>query len=258
MTLAAFLALISLPALAVAQDGSRLWADLAESRALPSLQQGQPQGDPRGRGGQVIEEWYTPQVRGSLSFYGRASFPDGSSEITIDHLTYDDFFDTGYGLSIEGDLLTYFTPHWAVGGYMSVGWDRFDGNTVVFPNGDQFTPNKLDLTSVIFGGKVLGRGGPFFTWEGRMGLGIVHYSSVLWSGIDTGVPFANEQLFRPINRAVFDIGARAGFGNQHIQGDFGLGWRIMGPLSRGKDVTNAIDPEVWSTFMVEVGLSIRF
>ena len=53
-------------------------------------------------------------------------------------------------------------------------------------------------------------------------------------------------------------GARAGFGNQHIQADFGLGWRIMGPAARGRDVTSAIDPETWSTFMIEVGLSLRF
>src|SRR5437762_2556356 len=195
----AVLASAAFPSLAAAQDGPRMWSDLAESRAL-SLQQGGPEG--KGRGGQVVEEWYTPRVRASISFYGRVSFPS-DTDVTVDGLWYSDFFNPGLGVSVEGDLLTYVTPHWGVGGYLSVGWDRFDGQRINFPSGDFSEANHMDLTTVIIGGKIVDHVAPFFTWEGRMGLGIVHYSSVEWSGIDTGVPFSNEQLFRPISKAVF-------------------------------------------------------
>lgn len=249
----AFTALLSAPAFA-SQDAQSLWTDLAQTRPFPALQD---ERGPRGRGGQVTEEWYTPRVRGSLAFYGRASFP-GDSDVTIDNLFYSDFFDPGLGVSVEGDILTFVTPHWGVGGYLSVGWDTFDGATIRFSSGDQATPEDMKLTSVFAGGKVMQRISPFVTWEGRMGLGIVHYSSVKWSGIDTGVPFSNEELFRTINRGAFELGARIGVGSRHIEADFGFGVRIMGGAARGKDVTTAIDPELLTTFMLELGVVVRF
>lgn len=249
-----FLALAASPALAAAQDAPSLWADLQETRRSPA--QMEPAG-PRGKGGQVVEEWYTPRVRGSLSFFGRVSFPD-DTEVTTDGLWYSDFFDPGLGLSVEGDLLTYVTPHWGVGGYLSVGWDRFGGNRIGFISGDEVKPDDMDLTTVLLGGKVVQRFSPFGVWEGRMGLGLVHYSPVNWSGIDTGVPFNDEQLFKAINRVAFEIGGRIGFGNPHIQGDFGFGLRIMGGAARGEDVTNFIDPDILITFMLELGITLRF
>jgi hypothetical protein len=253
-TLIALLGLLASPALALAQERNSLLADVGETRPFPVLQD---ERGPRGRGGQVTEEWVLPRLRGSLSFYGRASFP-GDTDVTIDHLTYSDFFDAGLGLSVEGDLLQYVSPHWGIGGYLSVGWDRFNGQTLDFISGDTATVGDMNLTTVIVGGKVVQRVSPFMTWEGRMGVGVVHYRSVQWSGIDTGVPFTDEELFRSINRGVFEIGGRIGFGNSHIQGDFGFGLRYMGGAARGKDVTNAIDPDLLFTFMLELGLTIRF
>ncbi|MBI3854670.1 MAG: hypothetical protein HY293_03145 [Planctomycetes bacterium] len=245
-----FIALASAPAIAAAQDLSAPWTP-----TFAALQQDER--GPRGKGGQVTEEWYTPRLRSSLSFFGRASFP-GDSDVTIDHLWYSDFFDPGLGLSVEADLLAFINPNWGVGGYLSVGWDHFDGARVDFSNGDFAEPNHMDLTTVLVGGKVMQRVSPFITWEGRMGLGMVHYSSVTWSGMDTGLPFSNEQLFRSINRGAFEVGGRIGFGNRHIEADFGFGVRIMGGAARGRDVTNAIDPDLLTTFMIELGLTLRF
>ena len=234
------------------QDPVVLWSDLQQTRPLSQIE---PAG-PRGRGGQV-EEWYTPRVKAALSFYGRASFPS-DTEVTIDGLYYSDFFDAGLGLGAELDILTFVTPHWGVGGYVSATWDRFGGNTLRFSSGDEARPEDMDLSTVIIGGKVMQRAGPFVTWEGRIGLGVVHYSSVNWSGIDAGAPFSDEQLFKSTSRVAFEIGARIGFGNPTIEGDFGFGVRIMGGAQRGRDVTSFVDPDVLTTFMLELGITLRF
>ncbi|MBV8879107.1 MAG: hypothetical protein JO332_03990 [Planctomycetaceae bacterium] len=239
----------ALSSAAAAQDSADpLWTDLAESRAFPSFQE---------QGGRVVEEWYTPRLRGSLSFFGRASFP-GNTEVTSDGLWYSDFFDWAGGVSVEGDLLSFLTPHWAVGGYLSLNWDRFYGNRLNFFNGDFVDVDDMDLTTVIVGGKVLQRLSPYVYWEGRLGLGIVHYAKVEWSGVDGGTPFSNEELFKSINRGVFELGGRICVGDRHIQGDFGFGMRFMGGAARGADVTSLVDPDMLITFMLELGLSVRF
>jgi hypothetical protein len=261
-------ALAALPAAASAastplgtsQEGPRMWTDLAESRSF-ALQEGR---EGRGRGGQVVEEWYTPRMRGSLAVYGRVSFPS-STEVTTDGLWYSDFFDPGLGVSIEGDLLSYITPHWGVGGYVSVNWDRFDGESVGFPNGDFLEPDHMDLTSVIVGAKVIQRVSPFFVWDGHLGIGLVHYSSTKWSGFDSAPtpptppgPFSGEELFRSTNTVVGEIGGRVGFGGPHLEVDLGFGIRIMGGPERGRDVTTFVDPDILTTFMIELGVTGRF
>jgi hypothetical protein len=247
----AFLAFAAVPSLAFAQDARTLWTD-----ASPASFQQEERG-PRGRGGQVTEEWYSPSTRGSLSFYGRVSFLS-DTDVTIDSLWYTDFFDPGYGLSVEADLLTFVAPHWGVGPYVSYNWDRFDGNRINFSGGDFVEADQMTLNSVFVGGKVLQRISPWVSWEGRMGLGLVTYSQVEWSGVDAGVPFSNEELFQRITRGAFEIGGRIGVGSPHVQAEFGFGVRIMGGASRGSDVTDAVDPEVLTTFMLELGLSLRF
>jgi len=253
-TLLALVTLAAAPSLAAAQDARSLWSDSA-----PALFQDER--GPRGKGGQVTEEWYTPNTRGSLSFFGRASFLS-DTDVTIDHLWYTDFFDPGFGLSVEADLLTFIAPHWGVGPYVSYNWDRFDGNRINFPNGDFVEADQMTLNSVFVGGKVLQHLSPWVMWEGRMGLGIVTYSHTEWSGFDSGAtipgPFSNEELFQRITRGAFEIGGRIGVGSPHVQADFGFGIRIMGGASRGRNVTDAVDPDFLTTFMLELGLSLRF
>jgi hypothetical protein len=255
IALLALLAAAASPALAVAQEPVVLWSDLQQTRSLQ--QEPPPPPGPRGRGGQVVEEWYTPRLHASFSFYGRVSFPS-DTQVTIDDLWYSDFFDPGLGLGAEADLLTYVTPHWGVGGYLSVGWDTFGGQRLHFSNGDEVEPDDMEQTTVILGAKVVQRISPYAIWEGRIGMGMVHYSAVNWSGIDTGVAFSNEQLFASVNRFVFEIGGRVGFGSPHLEGDFGFGVRIMGGAKRGRDVTTFIDPDILTTFMLELGITARF
>ena len=87
---------------------------------------------------------------------------------------------------------------------------------------------------------------------------MVHYDRVTWSGVDSGTPFADEELFKAINRGVFEFAGRICVGGRHIMADFGFGLRYMGGAARGADVSNFIDPDIFITFMLELGLSIRF
>jgi hypothetical protein len=247
---------VAMTSLAAAQDGPRLWTDLAETRSLDLSQQG-PEG--RGRGGQVVEEWYTPTLHASVAIYGRVSWPSNTN-VTVDGLWWSDFFNPGWGVSVEGDLLQWVTPAWGVGGYLSVGWDRFDGQRVNFINGDFAQPDHMDLTSVIIGGKIVDRFNPFFGWDGHIGIGVVHYSSVHWSGFDITIPgpFTHEELFAATTTIMGEFTGRFIFGSPHVEGDLGFGFRIMAPPNRGRDVTTAIDPDVLTTFMIELGLTVRF
>ncbi len=237
---------------AVAQDDARvLWADLAATRPISSVPSAQEQG------GQVVEEWYTPKLRGSLSVIGRVSFP-GSTNVTADGLWYSDFFDVGWGVSLQADLLSFLTPQWAVGGYLSAGWDEFTGQTLHFFNGDYASVGNMDQTSVIVGAKFLQRLSPWVTWEGYMGGGLVHYGRTTWSGVDTGIPFTDEELFKPINRGLFELGGRLGVGSRTFQVQFGFGFRWMGGAARGADVSNLVDPDYLYTFILDLGLTVRF
>jgi hypothetical protein len=245
------LALFLAPALcsaASAQEAQALWADLAETRPFRADQE---------VGGQVAEDWYSSKWRGSISAFYRASFPS-STQVTVDGLWYSDFFSYANGFSVEADLLNFLTPNWGVGPYVSAGWDRFYGDSLHFFNGDFFNVGDMDMETVILGVKIVQRVSPVVFWDGHLGGGVAHYQQVLWSGVDNGVPFANEQLFKPIYRGVFELGGRLCVGSEHIQADFGFGLRYIGGAARGKDVTNFIDTDILITFMLELGLTVRF
>src|SRR5258708_29962349 len=137
----------------------------------------------------------------------------------------------------------------------------FPYTTLFRSNGDFVNVDNMDLTTVIVGVKFVQRASPFVLWEGHLGLGIVHYDKVEWSGVDSSTTpstFSNEELFKPITRGVFEIGARIGAGNRAVQADFGFGFRYMGGAARGADVSNVIDPDLFFTFMLELGLTVRF
>ncbi len=242
----AFLGLAAFPSLAAAQDSFSLWEEPQEVR--PGRQE---------QGGEVGEVWISPRSRISLGVYGRMSFP-GSTQVTVDDLWYSDFFDIGYGVSGELEFMSFVTPQWGVGGYLEVGWDQFNGQSLYFFNGDYLSVGDWDQTSVIVGGKFQQRLSPLVTWEGRLGIGWVHYNAVTWSGLDSGVTFSNEELFKAINRALVDVGFRVGFGTPHFEVDLGFGFRYMGAAARGADVTSAIDPELFFTFTMDLGLNIKF
>lgn len=231
------------------QDAPALWADLAQTKPLMLASQE--------TGGQIVEEWYSSKTRFSVSAFMRFSFPS-STQVTTDGLWYSDFFDWGWGGSAEADLIFFVNPQWGVGPYLSVGADRFYGNRLNFFNGDFVEVGDMDMVTAIIGVKFVQKLSPYVSWDGHLGGGIVHYDRVTWSGVDSGLPFANEELFRQINRGVFEFAGRLCVGGRHIMADFGFGLRYMGGAARGADVSNFIDPDIFITFMLELGLTISF
>lgn len=245
--LALALALLgAFPAAAAAQEHFSLWEDPQEVR--PGRQE---------QGGEAGEIWISPRTRLSIGVFGRVDFP-GSTQVTIDNLWYSDFFDIGYGFNVEAELMSYVTPQWGVGGYLSAGLDSYGGQTLHFFNGDSLSVGDWDQTNVIIGAKFQQRVSPWVMWEGRLGVGWVHYNAVHWSGVDAGVPFSGEELFKALNRALVDFGFRLGVGTKHFEVDFGFGFRYQGAAGRGADVTSAIDPDLFYVFTMDLGVMIRF
>ena len=193
----------------------------------------------------------------SIALVGRVSFPD-DSDVTSDGVTWADLFDPGFGFSLEGDFLVRVVHDGSVGGYVSVGWDSFSGvrNTDSF--GDSAEPDVMNMMTILAGAKSMGWFDPLFFWEGRIGLGMVHYDTVKAGFVLGGTPFDNQEFFRASNRLAFELGGRIGFGTEHVTADLGMGFRVLGAPARGRDVTNLIDPDPLTTFMIELGLRIGF
>jgi hypothetical protein len=205
----------------------------------------------------VARERLGRHMNASIALYGRASFPS-DSDVTRDGVTFAELFDPGLGFGVEADLLTVVDREWSVGGYLSVGWDRFDGVRNVDDFGDTLEPDSMDLLTVLAGAKILGQFDPFFFWEGRMGLGWVHYDAVKADFILGGTRFPDQEFLKASDRLAFELGGRIGMGTQHFAVDFGMGFRVMGGPGRGKDTTNFIDPDPLVTFILELGLMLRF
>ncbi|HVR83625.1 MAG TPA: hypothetical protein VMU54_04890, partial [Planctomycetota bacterium] len=199
-TLLAIAFLAASPAFAVAQERSGIWTDLGETRPFPGwADRSAPKGDggaapelsseggagastpslsSKGLGLEFFQEEIAPRLRLALSFYARVDVP-GDTDVTIDHVAYSDIFDVGYGLNVEASLMSHISPHWSMGGYLSVGWDRFTGaSNVDLQTGEFASFDDQDVVTVIVGGKMVHRVTPYLFWEGRMGVGLVHYGGL--------------------------------------------------------------------------------
>ncbi|HLY75503.1 MAG TPA: hypothetical protein VKU80_15380, partial [Planctomycetota bacterium] len=161
----------------LAPAGTPLPRDLAEPLPDPAL-------SARGAEFNLMQEEFAPNLRFGMTISARVDVPGDTSVDSIDNIAYSDIFDVGYGVAVEANLLSWLTPHWAVGGYVAVGWDRFTGaSNVDMGTGEFFSFNDQDVLTVIVGGKILQKIAPFWFWEGRMGIGLVHYGDLTFSDV---------------------------------------------------------------------------
>jgi hypothetical protein len=200
-----------------------------------------------------------------LSFIGRASFPGYGYIANNASITYSDIFDVGGGASFIFDIMAKPNPEVELGGYVSLGYDYFGGRSVSLLNpftGDVLgiKPDSLDVSTIVLGGKILGRVAPYCVTEGYLGFGFVHYSSVDATFTLNGVPNPDQQFFGHANRGLFEIGGRIGFGSPSVMFVLGFGWRLMGSLGRGRDAGAFLDmnPDLFDTIILDGGLTIRF
>lgn len=244
-------------------DGPRPFWD--RNREMPPEGSGQreslsevPELSSRGMGALLLQEEFFPRLQFSLGFYARLDVP-GDTDVSNQGVLYSDIFDVGFGLNVEASAMQKISPHWSLGGYLSVGWDRFAGaSDVDMGTGEFFSFNDQDVVTVIAGAKLLQKITPFLFWEGRMGLGLVHYSSLSFSDVTLPVTVSGLQFFRPVSHGLFDIAGRIGFGDPRITFDVGLDFRFMGGEARGRDVTAEVDPSLFFVFAIDLGLTFRF
>ena len=207
----------------------------------------------------LFQREISPNLRFALSIEARLDVPGDTSVDSFDNIAYSDIFDVGYGLSVEASLMSWLTPHWAMGGYLAVGWDRFSGaSNVDMGTGEFFTFGDQDTVTVIVGGKILEKFAPFWFWEGRMGIGLVHYGQLTFTDVTTPVAVSGLQFFKSVNHGLFDLAGRLGVGDSRITFDVGLDFRFMGAEARGRDVSNVVAPDFFFVFAIDLGLSIRF
>ncbi len=206
-----------------------------------------------------MQEEFAPNLRFGMTISARVDVPGDTSVDSIDNIAYSDIFDVGYGVAVEANLLSWLTPHWAVGGYVAVGWDRFTGaSNVDMGTGEFFSFNDQDVLTVIVGCKILQKIAPFWFWEGRMGIGLVHYGDLTFSDVTNPIPVTGLQFFKSSNHGLFDLAGRVGVGNSRVTFDVGLDFRFMGGEARGRDVSNIVDPDLFFVFALDLGLSLRF
>jgi len=256
--------------LAAAQDNALAWkgpaadadrlSDVPELPATLDAELPGPSLSSRWLGVDLLQEEIAPRLRLALSLYGRVDFPGGTDVSADGSVGHSDIFDIGYGLNVELSLMSQLSPHWAMVGYLSVGWDRFSGaSDVDMGTGEFFSFDNQDITTFILGGKVLHRFGPAFFWEGRMGIGLVHYGSLGFTDVTGPIADSGLQFFRPVTHGLFDLGGRVGFGSPHVTFDVGIDFRFMGSQAPGRDVNHdVVDPDFFFVFAIDLGVKFRF
>lgn len=194
----------------------------------------------------------------SLAAFGRVSFP-GSGDVSPDAgVSYQDLFSPGVGGSFEGDLLLGVGGGLHLGGYASVGYDVFGGRSITDDFGNKLDADDMRIITAFIGGKIKSYHGPWFFWEGRLGLGLIHYNAVNATITDFGFPPENDRLFRATTRGAFEVGALAGWGTQRFAVELGLEYRLFGAPQRGENISSLVDPDPFDTFDVSVGFRLIF
>src|SRR5579862_1865222 len=246
----AFLALAAVPAALEAQD-LRDSGPTSLASELPA-----PAASLREAGVNVLQEELTTDLHFGLSIYARVDVPGDTSVDSQDSIAYSDIFDVGFGVNAEASLMSRLTPHWSLGGYLSVGWDRFTGSSSVdMGTGEFFSFDDQDMISVIVGVKTLHKFAPFWFWEGRMGVGLIHYGNLTFTDMtDPTAPVSGLQFFRAVNHGLFDLGGRVGFGSGRVTLDLGLDFRFQGAEARGRDVSDVVDPDWFFVFAIDLGV----
>lgn len=187
---------------------------------------------------------------------GRVSFP-GGGDVTTGGFAYDEFFDVGWGGGLTAELVYEMPYGLGLGGYLSVGFDSFEGDRVTDDFGDVVDPDGMDIFTVFVGGKAVQYLGDVVYWQGRIGFGAVHYSEVEADYVLGGL-MSQGELFDQSTAAAFEVAGGLGFGERRWTAHVDLGFRVHGHPREGDGAPSFVDPEAMATFFIEAGLTVRF
>ncbi len=167
---------------------------------------------------------------------------------------YEDLFGLGYGVAVEGRLMWEVEPGGWMGGYVSLGWDRYDGRRDTDAYGDSLEPDSMEITTVLAGVKAIFMVGPRVYVEAHAGLGGARYGDVDGTLTVSGVP-GPVGIFDSSTVAAFDMGGRIGYARRRFVAEIGFGLRFQGaPDSADLDLDSS-GPVI---FALEAALGMQF
>jgi len=227
--LAAALAFLALPSVASAQDFR-----------FPFLQEAEEQ----------VEE--LPMKSGVL-LVGRLSAISGEIDPYIP-VDYEDLFGVGIGASIEGRMMWEVEPGGWIGGYLSAGWDEFEGDRDTDDYGDSLESDGMEVTTLLAGFKCLYMFTPRVYCEGHLGVGVAHYGRVDGTLTTGGVP-EDVTIFDSTTTGVCDVGARFGYARRRFVAEIGFGMRFQGSPDNADFDFDSSGPAVFS---LEAAIGFQF
>jgi hypothetical protein len=189
----------------------------------------------------------------SVEVVGRYSVPSGTVDSSIP-AKYNDLFQAGPGVSVEGNVLFSLGPRWKLGPYLSFGWDHFGGKGDTDSTGDTLTPKAMEMTTFLVGGRATYDLGQHFTWDVHLAMGAAHYSKVDGTLVHNGSPM-DVGVFKSSTAFAFDIGTRFSYAVGQVFFDLGIDLRSQGaPANADFDFSSG----ALVLFGVEAGVGVRF
>jgi hypothetical protein len=190
-----------------------------------------------------------------------AAFPFGDLRGTFG---WSDFFKVGVGGSLEFDLLwedPAIPDAWVMGVYGTIGVDSFLGQKATDDRGASIDPENLQVFSLLVGPKVVKHFGGGFFVDGRLGMGMVHYS-----GVDADVHIFS--VFPPssmdyrgeflASTATFgmELGFRGGLRSGSMSFVVGAACRVLAGAERGDNVQ--LSPNTLLAVGLDLGIELGF
>lgn len=166
---------------------------------------------------------------------------------------YGDLFKAGTGLVGEiGGMIPY-RQHWRVGGFLAVGWDTYEGDSINGPGGSRIEADDMNILTVLLGFRATFRFVEILFVEGHIAAGAAYLQEV-----DVTTAGVKGELFAASVVPAGEAGLRLGLEVSCLQAEIGLGYRVQGGPSRGDQAGPQVDPDPMGCLFFELGGALRF
>ena len=161
----------------------------------------------------------------SVAVVARVSDILGEVDSDLD-LNYGDLWGTGLGMSVESDVLYPLRGGpWRIGGYVSAGFDVFQGDEAHDELGDTLKADNLTTGHLLLGFKVALASERGFFFDGRAGVG-----PVLWleteGELRAGGPPSDVEIFSSSVAFGAEFASHVGYATRGVI--FSLGFALRG------------------------------
>jgi hypothetical protein len=170
--------------------------------------------------------------------------PDGSITPTM---TWKDAVNNGYGVKLEYEYLVPLAADFALGGYVSLGWDMIDSKSTIL--GGTVTAEDIHDITIIGGAKFGLRPLEGLVVDIRAGIGLLYYLDVNGTALGFPTTWINSE-----GEWIMEVGVRVGFVLGQVVLQVGASYRYQGDPN-SVSVTTAENPQLIG---FDVGLLLRF